>query len=884
MRATIFFVLFIIGVFGYAQEFPKYLHFGTENGLDQSTVWAIEEDYSHRIWLGSPNGIKVYDGYELVSVPNITGIVLYLHKHDSSIYCVTDKALYKFNPRDFSFQKTDFPYSYYYNPKFSSTGIAIYDYEGKLMAFYDYSLKKVSVKGIKKKINMYKLLDFELSSFQITGGANGTFLKNDIPVTKEYCKQYVTYSQNRAFIASHKGIFEIVIKNGKPEINNYFKDLRIEYLFIDYNQNLWVGTADFGVFMIHRNALQSHYFPKYLDQGTPISCWTLFEINHQIYTATPEGLIPVENNNWQKDTIYQATKTLACNTGIDAGNFVLIGTRNDGIYRLKNGSLTQVYYNPELLLDNTIMQFRKNSKGFLVSSKHALIQLDHSGNYITKRTCDYDKKGSYIMEFCPKQNGYFAARTSGIVDLDSNLNVLNKYSNPKIKVISMLREYQDNWWGVTMDAGLFKLVDDSLVHVPFIDNQLFTLTNWNDTNLWISGVTGIYQYSDTYIRPYTYLNGFPMKEYNQNSFYQNDSGFLYYSGVNGVLKFHPDNVKLYPNLPSVFIERNGTRLDSSKTIFLSFDQSELNIQIHPVILSDPNLFKIEVILDSQTVLISQPTQVSFKIPFGTSHIKVLVTDLVYGKSKISQYPILRAIPFWKKSWFIVLSIFTLILLIIGFISFIGFVKTKKKLKSEQAENQIKEERLRISKELHDNIGARLTHIISSLDVEMYRNKNDNKSIETINSFARDTMSQLRETIWAVSEKAIFFSEFTTRIEQYVEQINQLSHSNILFNQQIKIDFELNPVQTINYFRIVQEAINNSVKYAETDAIKVSIVQHDTEITIEVSDKGKGFDTTSTRMGTGLIGMKSRVKEVNGILKITSTPQIGTTITVKFKSE
>ena len=311
-------------------------------------------------------------------------------------------------------------------------------------------------------------------------------------------------------------------------------------------------------------------------------------------------------------------------------------------------------------------------------------------------------------------------------------------------------------------------------------------------------------------------------------------------------------------------------MDTSKTINLNFDQSELNLQIHPVILSDPNLFEIKVILDSQVVKITQPTQASFSIPFGTSSIKIIVTDLVYGKSKTIQYPIFRAIPFWKKPWFIVLSIITIILLIIGFVSFIGFVKTRKKLKTEQAENQIKEERLRISKELHDNIGARLTHIISSLDVEMYRNKNDNKSIETINSFARDTMSQLRETIWAVSDKAIFFSEFATRIEQYIEQINDLTQSNILFNQSVTSDFELNPVQTINYYRIVQEAINNSVKYSEADAIKVRIVQNDNEITIEISDNGNGFDINSTRMGTGIKGMKNRAEEVGSLLKITSS--------------
>ena len=54
--------------------------------------------------------------------------------------------------------------------------------------------------------------------------------------------------------------------------------------------------------MIHRNSLKSVYFPKFTNNGTPLSCWTIFEINESPYVATTQGIIPIEKDNWEKET------------------------------------------------------------------------------------------------------------------------------------------------------------------------------------------------------------------------------------------------------------------------------------------------------------------------------------------------------------------------------------------------------------------------------------------------------------------------------------------------------------------------------------------------------------------------------------------------------
>jgi signal transduction histidine kinase len=79
------------------------------------------------------------------------------------------------------------------------------------------------------------------------------------------------------------------------------------------------------------------------------------------------------------------------------------------------------------------------------------------------------------------------------------------------------------------------------------------------------------------------------------------------------------------------------------------------------------------------------------------------------------------------------------------------------------------------------------------------------------------------------------------------------------------------------YRLVQEAINNAVKHAQTESLKVEVVEADGNVRVTVSDHGKGFDTGTAGGGFGLVGMHERVELVGGRLTIDSTPNEGTAV-------
>ena len=87
------------------------------------------------------------------------------------------------------------------------------------------------------------------------------------------------------------------------------------------------------------------------------------------------------------------------------------------------------------------------------------------------------------------------------------------------------------------------------------------------------------------------------------------------------------------------------------------------------------------------------------------------------------------------------------------------------------------------------------------------------------------------------------------------------------------------IEGMNIYRTIQEAVNNSIKYADASTIIIDIKQQTTAIEIIISDNGKGFDLTQTDLGNGINNMKKRIADCNGSLDIITNPNQGTTITI-----
>ena len=203
----------------------------------------------------------------------------------------------------------------------------------------------------------------------------------------------------------------------------------------------------------------------------------------------------------------------------------------------------------------------------------------------------------------------------------------------------------------------------------------------------------------------------------------------------------------------------------------------------------------------------------------------------------------------------------------------------------ETQNKLQEQRLRISRDLHDNIGAQLTFIISSIDNLKYGftdigEKLGNK-LSNISNFTSQTIYELRDTIWAMNKENITFEDLQTRIANFIEHAkNASAKTEFSFNIDENVDetHVFSSVEGMNIYRIIQEAVNNALKYASAGEVEVNISKIQNQYQIEISDNGSGFDPKTTEMGNGLNNMKKRAREIGGNLQIKSSKK-GTSITL-----
>lgn len=211
-------------------------------------------------------------------------------------------------------------------------------------------------------------------------------------------------------------------------------------------------------------------------------------------------------------------------------------------------------------------------------------------------------------------------------------------------------------------------------------------------------------------------------------------------------------------------------------------------------------------------------------------------------------------------------------------------QNKLELKEIQTHSKLQDQRLRISRDLHDNIGAQLTFIISAIDNLKYltNSKNENlpKKLTEINEFARGTISQLRDTVWAMNKNEISIEDFHTRILSYLEKAKSAA-PNIAFSCKMNLNnsLQFSSIKGINLFRVIQEAVNNSLKYAQATQITVTLEETHKDLIFNIADNGKGFDIHEITLGNGLENMQKRIEELSGNISIKSEKNKGTTITI-----
>lgn len=204
--------------------------------------------------------------------------------------------------------------------------------------------------------------------------------------------------------------------------------------------------------------------------------------------------------------------------------------------------------------------------------------------------------------------------------------------------------------------------------------------------------------------------------------------------------------------------------------------------------------------------------------------------------------------------------------------------------SKSLTNVREQERTRISRELHDDLGQQLTGLKLSLSWLGNRIK---EGRETAAQNVDDMRHQLDSAIASVRRIA---AELRPRVlddrdfsEALTWQTREFTrHSGL----EVSLDLPAGHLVTDNHvatglFRIVQEALTNVVRHAHASRVHISLQAQQGMVVLRIHDDGAGFDSSSHVAGVGLVGMRERCLAIGGVFDITSRAGEGTTLVVSL---
>lgn len=199
-----------------------------------------------------------------------------------------------------------------------------------------------------------------------------------------------------------------------------------------------------------------------------------------------------------------------------------------------------------------------------------------------------------------------------------------------------------------------------------------------------------------------------------------------------------------------------------------------------------------------------------------------------------------------------------------------------------------EERKRLAMDIHDGIGQMLTSLkfqIESIDLLKSKEGATQKLVE-IQDLITQVIKEVRRVTFNLKPTVLGDFGLQAGLNVFVREISKLTDIELTYTVESSENIRLPQKVENNIFRIIQEAINNAIKYSKASRIEISYKQTETELTITVQDNGEGFDeelvesrNMNIESGRGFFNMYERTEYVNGHLDIRSSLNEGTRVTL-----
>jgi PAS domain S-box-containing protein len=199
------------------------------------------------------------------------------------------------------------------------------------------------------------------------------------------------------------------------------------------------------------------------------------------------------------------------------------------------------------------------------------------------------------------------------------------------------------------------------------------------------------------------------------------------------------------------------------------------------------------------------------------------------------------------------------------------------------QSAILEERNRMARDIHDTLAQGFTGVIVQLEaaddaIGCSRRKEANEHLQRAAELARRSLSEARRSVHALRPEALQAGNFWDALQRIVKNTTAGTALHTKFELRGRLR-DLPPVWQENLLHIGQEALTNALKYAHPRNFETRLAFNTKQLRLELRDDGDGFEVNDRHDGFGLAGMRERVEQMGGNVKVTSARGKGTKVVV-----
>jgi len=891
--------------------------FNPRPGLDCSTVTYITGDGAGSLWVGTTNGLSCFHGTNVTSLAVAQGLpsenIASVHvSGTNSVWVTTRKGMCQF--KDGRLSPLEFQGD---SPGESTEMIGLYnDQSGNLWAFGDTYLVNLN-DG--KRFNYFRSGD--TSSLRIWCSCQGR--------------------DGQLWIGtSGQGVFSFAEGRFRPlSLREASLGSDVQAIQEDAAGNLWLGTFSSGLVRLQARRVQT------LDavSGLPSEMASCL-------AATPDGRVWV---GYAGEGLFvrQAEHFERCKRQRDGEPFNLItsvaatvegdvwaGTLGFGLIHLHDDEATRLT-TENGLADDEITAVAGESGGSVWVGTTAGTVHHLSGNQIITYGPQAGLANAPVTCILTTGVGkvFVGNDNGGLTELAGNefvsLDPAGVLSG--VPVCALYEDGGGHLWIGTQGKGL-GYADSGRVTVwdvknGFLDNEVNGILADDLGRLWINTRSGVQVSSADLNNP---TNGSPrsgtapkfetVKAFEPSSLgvanrgwpeaVKTTDGHLWFAGPHAVYALDPRDfhaaTPLYP-VELETIEVNGQPLpfrtasepadlpDITKPVRLPSNMRTLDFEFTTPSLDAPERVQFQHRLDhfdKDWVDGANERRVRYNgLPFGEYefHVRARNADGTWGQDASVNFYL--PLPFWRQAWVILTESLLAVLAVVAMARVFFHRRLRLKLARVSQQEAMERERMRIARDMHDEIGSRLTRISYFSEVALQDETPSRLSLESIAGAIRDLLKTLDEIVWAVNPRNDTLENLAEYLGHYVMEYLQNTAVGCTLNIPPDLPPRMLSAETRhNVFLAFEEAMGNALKHSGATMIGLKMDLNGEQFVICIQDNGRGFDPAANhqaangrnasappvhnRKGNGLVNMRERLAGVGGEARIESQPGQGTKVT------